>query len=209
MWRASAHMYVGSFDEALADFRHAFELSPNFAWNLFYMAVCEAYVGLTSDAREHAELGFRLSPRDVDVWLASGHLALALASFVESDFDECARHARVAIQVHENAPVRHALMASVCGHLNDDKTARRHLQVLNKIAPGFISNIVDGTKTVFKSPAHSRLLIEGLEKAASSTSNVAWLAIRPPSPCIRWPRHEGTHETRPRCRRASRRRARP
>ena len=60
----------------MADYRRAFDLNPNFALNAMFMAWGESLVGLTREAKGHAELALRLSPRDQDLWLGDAYLAL-------------------------------------------------------------------------------------------------------------------------------------
>ena len=83
MVRGFVHYFRGAHDDAVADFRRALALNPNFAINLFTMAWCESLSGFTEEAREHAALGLRLSPRDNELWLGVAYLALAQASFAE------------------------------------------------------------------------------------------------------------------------------
>ena len=65
------------------EIRYAFTLNPNFAINIFTMAWCESLAGFTGEARDHAALGLRLSPRDNELWLGVAYLALAQASFAD------------------------------------------------------------------------------------------------------------------------------
>ena len=48
----------------------------------------EAIAGLAEEARKHAQMALRLSPRDADIWRGEAYSAMALASFYEGDFAE-------------------------------------------------------------------------------------------------------------------------
>jgi TolB-like protein len=165
MMRGTVHELRGEPDAALADYRRAFALNPNFAWNLFAMAWGESLAGLTEEAREHAELGLRLSPRDMDFWLGVAYLALAQASFADSDFEKSMEWGKLAIQMHSKAPIRRALMIACCGHTGDLDEAVRQAEDLKAFAPDFLPSILRGEMTLYKMPEHNALLVDGLRKA--------------------------------------------
>ncbi|MDH3673178.1 MAG: adenylate/guanylate cyclase domain-containing protein [Gammaproteobacteria bacterium] len=165
MSRAVVHQFRGDFDAAIADYRRAFTLNPNFAMNLVVMAWGESLAGLTKEAREHAELGLRLSPRDMEMWLGEAYLALLQASFAEGDFEEAKRFGVLAIQMGPKAPIRRALMIACCAYTGDSQGAVRHAQELNAFAPDFIPSVLSGAMTLYKMPEHNALLVDGLRKA--------------------------------------------
>jgi adenylate cyclase len=165
MARGLIQHFRGDYDSALDDFRRAFELNPNYALNLFTMAWCESLTGFTKEAREHAALGLRLSPRDNEVWLGVAYLALAQAGFADGDFEETRKWAALAIQKHPRAPIRRALMIACCIHDGDAEAARKHVEFLNSFAPAFIPSVLQGDVVLFKLQAHNALLAEGLRKA--------------------------------------------
>ncbi len=165
MMRAVVYTFRGEFDAAVADYRRAFSLNPNFAMNLVVMAWGESLAGLTKEAREHAELGLRLSPRDLDWWLGDAYLALLQASFAEGDFEEAMKWGALAIQMGSKAPIRRALMIACCAYTDDPAGAARHAQELKAFAPDFIPSVLSGAMTLYKMPEHNTLLVEGLRKA--------------------------------------------
>ena len=162
MIRAWAHMYQGKFDLAMADHQRALGLNPNLALNLFAMAWTEAVAGLTAEAREHAHLALRLSPRETDVWQGEGYGALALASFVEGDYAEAVKSCHLA---NQKQPVLQALMVAANAHLGDVETATSHADGLKDFAPDFLDAVLSGETRVCKQPAHNALLVEGLRKS--------------------------------------------
>jgi len=165
--RGFVQHFRGEHEAAVADFRYAFELNPNFALNLFMMAWCESLAGYTEEAKEHAALGFRQSPRDNPVWLGAAYLALAQANFAEGDYEATEKWVKVAIQLHPRAPIRRALMIACCVHDGNFVKAKEHLDFLDTFAPDFISSILAGKVTLYRLPQHNALLVDGLRKAQS------------------------------------------
>jgi len=163
--RAWAHQYRREYDLALADYRRALELNPNLALNLFTMAWSEAVSGLAAEAREHAQMALKLSPRDTDIWLGWAYAALELASFIEGDFAEAVKWGRLAIQMHGRMPFRQVVMVAGYGYLGDLEAAKLHVEALRAFAPDFLSDVLSGKIEICKLPEHNALLVEGLRKA--------------------------------------------
>ncbi len=163
--RGGIHHFRGEHDEAVADYRRAFALNPNFAVNIFMMAWCESLSGLTEEAREHAALGLRLSPRDNELWLGVAYLALAQASFADGDFEKTKEWGRLAIQMHPKAPIRRTLMIASHGYLGELEEAARHAADLEAFSPDFLPIVLRGEMTFYKAPEHNKLLVDGIRKA--------------------------------------------
>ena len=166
--RGIVELFRGEFDAAVADFHRAFALNPNLTWNIFHMAWCESLSGLTEEAKEHANLGLRLSPRELDLWLGVAYLALMQACFAERDFDEAMKWGKLAIQMEARAPIRRALTVACCAFAGDLEEARRHAEFLESVAPDFIPSLLSGRMTLYKMPEHNALLLDGLGKAGLS-----------------------------------------
>jgi TolB-like protein len=163
--RAWAHQYCREYDLALADYRRALELNPNLALNLFTMAWSEAVAGLAAEAREHALMALKLSPRDTDIWLGWAYASLELASFIEGDFSEATKWGRAAIQMHARMPNRQVVMVAGYGYLGDLQAAKSHVDALKAFAPDFLPAVLSSEIEVFKLPEHNALLVEGLRRA--------------------------------------------
>jgi TolB-like protein/class 3 adenylate cyclase len=163
--RAWAHQYRREYDLALADYRRALELNPNLALNLFTMAWSEAVAGLAAEAREHAQMALKLSPRDTDIWLGWAYAALELASFIEGDFAQAMKWGRLAIQMHAKMPNRQVVMVAGYGHLGDIEAAKSHVNALKAFAPDFLPAVLSGNIEVFRLPEHNVLLVEGVRRA--------------------------------------------
>jgi TolB-like protein len=163
--RAWAHQYRREYDLALADYRRALELNPNLALNLITMSWSEAVAGLAAEAREHAQMALKLSPRDTDIWLGWAYATLELASFIESDFAEAVKWGRLAIQMHARMPFRQIVMVAGYGYLGDLEAAKSHVDALKAFAPDFLPAVLSGNIEVFKLSEHNALLVEGLRRA--------------------------------------------
>lgn len=159
---AMMHSFRGEFDSALEDYQRALDLNPNFALNLFLMSWGESCAGLTKQAREHAQLALRLSPRDLDIWLGEAYTALAQASLVEAKYDEAKRWGIRSAQAHSKGPICHAVVISSCGYLDDKECATRFYDALKSFAPDFIPGLMTGAITIYKQPDHNVLLLDGL-----------------------------------------------
>nr|NIP53780.1 tetratricopeptide repeat protein [Phycisphaerae bacterium] len=168
--RAIAQQFLGNFDAAIANYRRALELNPNNALTLFNAAWSEALAGLTEEAKEHAQLALRLSPKDLDVWLGCAYLALLEASFAERDFETAKKWGQLAVQMHTTAPIRRALMIASCAYTGDFAGATSHIEALNSFSPMFASAILQGDLNLYKYDEHNQLLIDGLRKAGLHTT---------------------------------------
>jgi TolB-like protein len=157
----------GDFEAAIADYRYAFSLNPNFSTNIFTLAWGESLAGYPEEAKEHAKLGLRLSPNDSEIWLGVAYLALAQASFAEGDYEDTENWARQAVQMHPRAPIRRALMIACSVHKGDFAKAREHLDFLKSFAPDFVPSVLSGEMTIYKMPEHNASLIDGLRKAGA------------------------------------------
>ena len=163
--RAWAHQYRREYDLALADYRRALELNPNLALNLFTMAWSEAVAGLATEAREHAQMALKLSPRDTDIWLGWAYATLELADFIEGDFAEAVKWGRLAIQMHARMPFRQVVMVAGYGYLGDLEAAKSHVDAVKAFAPDILPAVLSGHIEVLKLPEHNAFLVEGLRRA--------------------------------------------
>ena len=168
--RASVHMFRHEFEDAIEDFRQARALNPNSVVHLFLAAWGESLAGLAEEAREHVELGLRLSPRELDMWLGVAYLALAQASFAEREFDEARKWGRLAIQKHSTAPIRRALVIAACAYIGDQEEAAKQAARLKEFAPDFIPSLVNGDLSLYQQPETNELLLQGLRAAGFDQS---------------------------------------
>jgi len=163
--RGTLHVHRREFDLAIPDFERSLSLNPNASLHLFFAAWGESLAGLTKLAKEHAELGIRLSPREMDLWMGVAYLALLQASFAEENFEDAIKWGRLSIQMHAKAPIRQTLMVACCAYTGDLEEAAHHVDELRIFSPDFIPSILRGDLLLYKNPEHNKLLIEGLHKA--------------------------------------------
>jgi tetratricopeptide (TPR) repeat protein len=163
--RGALRIHKREFDLAIPDFERSLSLNPNASLHLFWTAWGESLAGLTKLAREHAELGIRLSPREMDIWMGLAYLALLQASFAEENFEDAIKWGRLAIQMHAKAPIRQTLMVACCAHTGNLEEAARHADELNFFSPDFIPTILRGELLLYRNEEHNKLLLEGLRKS--------------------------------------------
>ena len=156
----------GEYKGGLADLRRAHEVNPNYANALTALAFCEATIGLAQEAKDHAQLALRLSPRDYRIGTA--YLALAMAHFTQHNYDEATRWCETAIQAMHRAPIRRALMIACSARAGDMARAHSELAVLNSFAPGFIASLFRGQNPVFARKDDMENLLGGLRLAGVS-----------------------------------------
>jgi TolB-like protein len=165
MVRGLVNQFRREFDDAVTDYHSAFDINPNFAQNLFLMAWCESTAGLLEEAKTHADMALRLSPRDSEHWVGDAYLAKLQAFFAEGDYEEAAKWGALAVKMTPKAPIRRALMNVCCNETGRPEEAARHAEALQLFAPDFIPSILRGDFVLYKLPEHNALLVEGLSKA--------------------------------------------
>jgi len=156
----------GEHDGGLADLRRAREVNPNFAFALIGLAFAEAKAGFAQEAKAHAQLALRLSPRDP--WMGTAHLALAMAHFTLQDYAEAVRWCESAIQFSQRTPIRRALMIAFAARAGDMARARAEIAVLDGFAPDFIASLFRGENQVFIRREDMEHLLDGLRVAGLS-----------------------------------------
>jgi len=165
MLRGTLHIYQREFELAIPDFERSLSLNPNASLHLFFAAWGESLAGLTKLAKEHAELGIRLSPREMDLWMGVAYLALCQASFAEENYVDAIKWGRLSIQMHAKAPIRRTLMVACCAHMGNMEEAAHHADELRVFSPDFISTILRGELLLYRNTEHNKLLLEGLRKS--------------------------------------------
>ncbi len=154
----------GEHDQAIDHLRRGYRLNPNFAWNLISLAWCESLAGFTEEARDHAELGLRLSPRDMDFWLGTAYLALAQAHLADANFEKAKKMSKLGVELNAKARLGRSLAIASCAHLGDAEEAAHHLRELRSFAPEFLASLLDGKYTLYAIPEDNALLVEGIKK---------------------------------------------
>jgi tetratricopeptide (TPR) repeat protein len=158
----------GEQERGIADLRRALDVNPNSTIALVTLAWAEATVGLHEEAKAHALLALRLSPRDS--WIGTAQLALAMASYAEREYSGAMRWAQLAIQSQPAAPIRRSIVIACCARPGDIQRAARERAVLDGFAPDFIASLFRGENRVFTRPEDMEHLLEGLRLAAGEAT---------------------------------------
>lgn len=161
----------GEHDMALSLLHRAEEISPNFSWNLISLAWCESLAGETTVAKEHAWLGLRLSPRDLDFWIGTAYLAIAQAHFAEADYTGALKFGLKALEFHETAAMRRSIVTASSAFLGSKVAAVQHLQRLMAHSPDFVERTLSGNYSLFAVAEHQDRLVEGLQLATQYEDN--------------------------------------
>jgi len=129
----SALSVVGEMDKALAAEHRALELNPSNAGGLGEVARLSAFRGDTDSARKAALSAIALSPSDphLSLWVRS----LALAAFVEGDYEAAARFAAEAASKRPDWFFNYALLAACHAHAGNMEAARLAMQDSNRLLP--------------------------------------------------------------------------
>ena len=163
--RGTLYIHQREFDLAIPDFERSLSLNPNASIHLFFAAWGESLAGLTKLAKEHAELGIRLSPREMDLWMGVAYLALCQASFAEENYADAMKWGRLSIQMHAKAPIRRTLMVACCAHMGNMEEAVHHADELSVFSPDFIPTILRGELLLYRNSEHNKLLLDGLRNS--------------------------------------------
>ena len=163
--RGDMHIYHRDFELAIADFEHGLSLNPNSSNHLIHAAWGKSLAGLTADAKAHAELALRLSPREPDIFLGYAYLGLLQASFAEADFEQAMKWGRLAIQMHASAPIRRVLMIACCALTGNRDEARQHADALARFSPDFAGSLLRGELLLYRYDEHNALVHKGLRKS--------------------------------------------
>ena len=163
--RGGINTYRNEYDLAIADYDYGLSLNPNSSIHLIHAAWGKSLAGLTSEAKAHAELGLRLSPKEYDIFLGYAYLGLLQASFAEGDFEQASKWGRLSIQMHATAPVRRAIMVACCAYQGKLDEARQHAAELAKFSPDFIASLLRRDLVLYREPESNDLLIEGLRQS--------------------------------------------
>jgi TolB-like protein/DNA-binding CsgD family transcriptional regulator len=163
-------------DESLANLRQAHLLNPNDVTTLRWLSWQESNFGLADEARHHAELSLRLSPRDRSIDI--GYWAVALAAYVSGDHARCLDNVRRAIALNRQFAGHYILLAACLATTGEIAAAREAVTTIMGLAPGLIESRLEG-KTYFVDPATSERYLKALRHAAGDLVSVPSAA--PPS----------------------------
>jgi TolB-like protein len=126
---------VGDMDRAIAEQRRALELQPNFAAAQAELGRLLAFSGQTAEAAAMVRRAMVASPGEprMSLWL----FTLAIAAFVDGNYDEALRHARDALAQRPDWFFNHYLLAACQSARGDLAAARAALDVGVELMPRF------------------------------------------------------------------------
>ncbi|MHC4149951.1 MAG: tetratricopeptide repeat protein, partial [Planctomycetota bacterium] len=149
-------------DTAIAHFRRAIDLNPNFALAHGYLSLQLAYAGETEAAIEAGHKAIRLSPRDPELF--HFHIAISTAHFVDEHYTEAVTWANKVMAERPETPAGPRLLAASLAQLGQIEEARRAMEGLLSITPGVTATLLRNI-IYFKRPADFDHYIDALCKA--------------------------------------------
>jgi adenylate cyclase len=149
-------------DTAIAHYRRAIELNPNFALAYGYLSCQLAYAGEAEAAIETGHQAIRLSPRDPELF--HFHVGISTGHFIAERYEEAATWANKVIAERPETPAGRRLLAASLAQLGKDAEARKALDDLLNITPGLTATLLRNV-THFKKPEDFDRYIDAMRKA--------------------------------------------
>jgi adenylate cyclase len=122
-------------DEAIAAGERAIELDPSDAGAHRWLAIFLSGQGRLEEALASAEKAIRLSPRDPMLWFSFS--SLAVVHFNANRYEDAVEWARRSIRGNPRFPYSRAVLAASYAHLGRLDDARREVEGLLRVQPGF------------------------------------------------------------------------
>ena len=124
LWQAGTFKvhFKQDLDDAAALIDRSLAMNPNSprAWNA--SAECRGYMGDTETSIRHAERAIGMSPRNPSQWVH--YWSIARAHLQERRYEEAAKFAKNALQIHEGTVPAYHILAAACAHLGRMDEAR-------------------------------------------------------------------------------------
>jgi TolB-like protein/Flp pilus assembly protein TadD len=149
-------------DAAIAHYRRAIELNPNFALAHGYLSCQLGYAGEPEAAIEIGHNAIRLSPRDPELF--HFHVGIGTGHFIAERYEEAVTWANKVIAERPETPAGHRLLAASLAQLGRIEEARRVLEDVLSMTPGLTATLLRNI-THFKNPADFDRYIDALRKA--------------------------------------------
>ena len=149
-------------DTAIAHYRRAIDLNPNFALAHGYLSCQLAYAGEAEAAIETGHKAIRLSPRDPELF--HFHVGVGTGHFIAERYEEAVTWANKVIADRPETPAGHRLLAASLAQLGRIAEARKALEDLLKITPGLTATLLRNI-THFKRPVDFDRYIDAMRKA--------------------------------------------
>jgi adenylate cyclase len=149
--------------EALSNLRRAHELNPNDCRTLQYLAWAEFNLGLASEAKAHAELALRLSPRDPQRYIS--YWVIAFAAFVAGSPKDGIGWARMALEENPTFYHGYGILAACLAESGEPEAAQAAIAFLLRHDPVYIRSRLAGDN-YFGLPELGERYTAALRKAA-------------------------------------------
>ena len=156
------YLITRRFESALAEFKLALRLNPNFLQAQNYYATALTFCGRWQEGYEAAHRALRLSPRDPFSALFYG--SASLAQFVGHNYDEAIRLARIAIRLRDDYAGAHRVLTAAAGMDGQIEVAKAALQELRRAQPN-ISLAWIANQVPIKQDADRERYLEGFRRA--------------------------------------------
>jgi TolB-like protein/Flp pilus assembly protein TadD len=149
-------------DAAIAHYRRAIELNPNFALAHGYLSCQLGYAGEAEAAIEAGHNAISLSPRDPELF--HFHVGIGTGHFIAERYEEAIAWANKVIAERPETPAGRRLLAASLAQLGRIEEARRAMEDVLSITPGLTATLLRNI-THFKNPADFDRYIDSLVKA--------------------------------------------
>jgi TolB-like protein/Flp pilus assembly protein TadD len=148
--------------QAVNAYRHAIDLSPNFAYVHAMLGAALALGGMPEESIESTSRAVRLSPRDT--FADDFQLFYAFAHFQAGRYVEAAAFAETSIQLRPEHPFPYVMAAACYGFTGNDNKAAGTLAKLKALLPAIAASDVEKTAP-YALPEDRARLAQGLRQA--------------------------------------------
>ena len=165
---AAVHWMSGRHDAAIDECETVLSLNPNYASAVGVLGLVHAFSGANAYERavECLDRAIRLSPNDP--WLQFYFAHRGTAEFLMGRNETAIEWFQKSIQRNPDLPTAHRLLASAWALRGDLDMARRALDEVKRLEPGFsIAGYTQRIKHLFKHEEDFERLIEGLRLAGT------------------------------------------
>lgn len=150
------------YDRALDLTQRAVALNPNNLNVMIFSGIAQLHLGNVDDAIRYSEHAIRLSPSlDGAHWPLT---AISHAHMIKGDYETAIAWAKRSLSATPSFVCTHWMLGAASAHLGRMDDARRHVETLQKLAPGTtVSRIWAGQPQ--KDPTRLAAILDGLRKA--------------------------------------------
>jgi adenylate cyclase len=152
---------LGESDQAIAAYRRALELNPNFALAYGLLGTALAYAGEPEESIKATEVAIRSNPRDPSIFFR--YSGLAMAHFIAGEFDEAVGWARKSIDRKREWHRAHLLLIASLSCSGRLEEARSAVAAYLRLFPQGSSHELD--RIALKFPEHKERLRQALRAA--------------------------------------------